>query len=894
VGLTGGTRLGHYEIQEPLGAGGMGEVYRARDTKLDREVAVKVLPDLFVRDPERVARFDREAKTLASLNHPNIAAIYGLETAGETTALVLELVDGPTLADRIAEGPIPLDEALGIARQIAEALEAAHEQGVVHRDLKPANIKLRPDGTVKVLDFGLAKALDPAATTSGSVSLSPTLTSPATAVGMILGTAAYMAPEQARGKPVDKRADVWAYGCVLFEMLTGKRAFEGQDVTDTIAAIVRGDPAWHALPADTPKPIHRLLRRCLAKDAKARLRELGSAIVDIDEARTAVETQPTAAPPVPSLQWWQRPRPAAVLVSAVAVLSAAIVSMTTRPAPAPRQVVRFDIPLGDKMRFSAPGRHVVALSPDGSRVAFVANQQIYLRRMDQMEAAPVGGTGGSGPAHGRSPFFSPDGQWLGFWAENALKRVSVTGGAPIVLCRAVNPWGASWGEDGTILFGQGPGGILRVPATGGAPEVVITVDPGEDAGSPQHLAGGDWVLFTLRPAKVSDWNEAHIVVQSLSTGERKVVLQGGKDARYVPTGHLVYARQGGLYAVPFDAGTHRVTGSAVAVVERVGDAANITGAAHFSISSTGTLAYADAVGQSVPLNFVWVDRSGREAAVQLPARPYQEFNLSPDGSRVAVRVADSVGELWVYDVTRHTESRLTFEAGFESSALWTPDGRRIAYGGPGIPLSWRAADGTGSVEVLAENNGETDRRPQAFAPDGSSLVFESSGKLNLLSLEKRSVVPLLDGETFTRRNAVLSPDGRWLAYESDESRSVEVYVRPFPDVNAGRWQVSSGGAQWPVWHPSGRELFYVSQRGLVAVSVTSTPGFSLGEERVLFATTPYSGMAAPMSYRRLAIAPDGQRFLFLKLVDSDAAGPAAQRLLFVANWFEELKHRVPR
>jgi eukaryotic-like serine/threonine-protein kinase len=895
-----GARLGSYEVAAQIGAGGMGEVYRARDTKLDRDVAIKVLPSLFVADAERSARFQREARTLAALNHPNIGGIYGLEESNGAMALILELVEGPTLADRVAQGAIPVDEALAIARQIAEALEAAHEQGIVHRDLKPANIKLRPDGAVKVLDFGLAKALDPAPGPTSSLSISPTLTSPATQIGVILGTAAYMAPEQARGKPVDKRADIWAFGCVLFEMLTGRRTFDGQDVTDTIAAIVRGEPDWDSLPGDTPAPIRRLLKRCLAKDTKHRLREAGSAILEIDEARTSAREPDTA--PVRAVPLWQRPKATAAIGLLVAAVVGAGTWIAARPASEPKQVVRFSIPLGPETNFSATGRHVVAISPQGTHMAYVANLQIYLRALNQFESTPVRGTEGVGTTFGRSPFFSPDGKWLGFWGDDALKRVAVTGGAPVTLTAAANPWGAWWGEDEKILYGQADG-IWEVPATGGTPRKLVEAKNGETLHGPQRLPDGDWLLFTVRPAKVPNWDQARIVTQSLATGERKALIEGGRDARYLSSGHIVYASEGVLYAVPFNTRTRQVTGGAVSLVEGVGDAGTTTGAAHYSVAANGSLVYASiAGGGGAPASFVWVDRTGRETPVAARPRPYQEFNLSPDGNRIAVRVLDSMQDLWIYDLTRQTETRLTFDDAVEVYPTWTPDGRRVVFGGNGVELSARAADGTGALEVLAgtKQNATPFRIPQSFTPDGKTLIFELRGqgvKLNAVGLDdKRTVTSLFPETTGAQRNGALSPDGRWLAYESDESGTPEVYVRPFPDVNAGRWQVSAGGGRWPVWHPraAGKELFYVSPKGLMSLSAVTTPTFTPGRVSTLFEMTAYTASNQANTNRRMAVSPDGQRFLFLKTAATQAGpGQDSQRVLFVENWIEELKQRVP-
>jgi len=897
----------------------MGEVYRARDSRLARDVAIKILPDAFVEDPDRVARFEREAKTLAALNHPNIAGIYGLEEihadvgAGfSRLALVLELVEGPTLADRIAHGPIPLDDVLPIARQIAEALEAAHDHGIIHRDLKPANIKLRPDGTVKVLDFGLAKVLGPAeaghyasqGAGDRSVRLqpdhtgSPTITSPMiTGPGTILGTAAYMAPEQARGRATDKRADIWAYGCVLYEMLTGRRAFPGDDVSDVYVAVLRDEPDWSALPADTPPSIRRFLKRALSKDPKLRLREAGSAIVEIDDARLPGEIEArvaTDARPAPPA--WQRPAVAAA-IAVIAATSGISVWFVARPPADPRQVARFAIPL-EVGEFSSTGRHIVAISPDGSRIAYVANSRIYLRRLDQMRATPVSGTEVGTGTSGRSPFFSPDGESLGFWAGGALKRVAVTGGAPVTMGVAENPFGAWWGEDGTILFGQGPTGIWQVPATGGKPEVLVRVESGEIAASPQRLPDSDWVLFTLRPRGIGDWNRAQVVVQSPTTGERIVVIDGGRDARYVPTGHLVYAFNGVLHAAPFDVETRRVTGGAVALVEGVGDAANITAASQFAVAGNGSLVYAEGIGRvSLPQTFVWVDRAGRETPIPAPIRPYQEFNLSADGTRIAVRVDQATQDIWVYDLRRQVETRLTFDAGNELGPIWTPDGRRVAFGG-GVPISWQASDGTGPLDILWESVEHPLATPMAFTPDGRLLVAQFSPgaqAVGALSLDgNRSFKVLLQSSGFTQRNPTLSPDGRWLAYESNESGAYEVFVRPFPDVNAGRWQVSSGGGRWPVWSPRSptRELFYVGPKAFMAISLTTEPTFTPGAVTPLFDVEAYTGPNV-LDYRRVAVAPDGQRFLFLKSATVAQSTAPAARLLMVENWFEELKQRVP-
>src|SRR5262245_61521241 len=591
-----GSRLGAYELLEVIGAGGMGIVYRARDLKLQRDVALKVLPEAVALDPDRIARFRREATVLASLNHPNIAAIHGFEDSGDVHALVLELVDGPTLADRIAKGPIPLDEALPMARQIAEALEAAHEQGVIHRDLKPANIKLRPNGTVKGLDFGLAKALEPAGTTqqaAGHASLSPTITSPAimTGVGVLLGTATYMSPEQARGKPADKRADIWAFGAVLYEMLTSKRAFHGEDVTDTLAAVVRSEPKWDALPESISPSLRVFLRRCLHKDSKQR-------VGDIRDMRLALEgafeLAVSGAPPpaVRRKPMWRRSLPYA-LTALPAVLASAIVAWSLWPTSTPLSPARFVYDLPANQSFRNPGRPVMALSPDGRRLVYNTTGGFFVRSFAALEARLIPGTE---PAS-TSPFFSPDGDWIGYWESGQLKRIGLDGGAPVVICASTNLFGVSWERDNTILFGQ-PAGIMRVSANGGSPQVVIRAKQGEAMYGQQLLPDGDSVLFIVTTVSGdARWDTADVVVQSLATGKRTVLLHGGSDARFIRSGHLLYALRDALYAVPFDPVRLQFTGRPVSFAQgiaRAGLPRTNTAAANYAVSDTGTLIYLSA------------------------------------------------------------------------------------------------------------------------------------------------------------------------------------------------------------------------------------------------------------------------------------------------------------
>ena len=889
--LTPNTRLGAYEILAAIGAGGMGEVYRARDMKLGREVAIKVLPEEFTQHPQKLARFEREARLLAALNHPGIATLHGFEKAKGMPFLVMELVEGETLAERIARGPLPVTEALTLSQQIADALEAAHEKGVIHRDLKPANIKVNPEGHVKVLDFGLAKAFADEVPES-ELSASPTLSRDATKAGVILGTAAYMSPEQAKGKTVDKRTDIFSFGIVLYEMLTGKRAFAGEDVSEVLAHILTSEPDWKALSGNVPPSVVKLLGRCLTKDRKNRLRDIGDARFEIQE----ILAEPRATSEVvkaraPVLAW-------GLTVLIAALLSGITVWSVMQAEPPAQTITRFAVTLPPGEVFMAPGsrangRLLLALSPDGTRLVYVANQQLYLREMDQMEATPIRGT----DIAPTSPFFSPDGQWVGFWANNNLWKVSVTGGAPVALCEAANPFGASWGADDTIVFGQGAGGILRVSANGGTPEVLIPMDSdkNEMGQGPQMLPDGKTVLFALSTTTVttlSSLDESQIVTQSLETGERRLLIEGGSDARYVPTGHLVYALGETLLAVPFDLARLTVTGGPVPVVEGVGRAFN-GGAAHASFSDSGSLVYVQGRAD-VNRNLVWVDRDGREEALSAEPRAYTYPRISPDGNQVALDVRDQEFDIWIWDFARETLRRLTFSPEGEVYPTWTPDGRRVAFMSDrdgGRNLFWKAADGTGTVERLTES--ENGKLPYFFSTDGEQLVYREDLPLRGNDLGVRSMdgdgslEPLLVTE-FNELNAEISPDGRWLAYQSDASGQYEIYVRPFPNVDQGLRQISRGGGTRPLWARDGSELFYLDAGSrLMAVSVRIDPSLDFGNPEVIFEESYPEFPGA--DGRNYDVSLNGERFLMLR--ETEETG--VQAIHVVLNWFDELKRLVP-
>jgi serine/threonine-protein kinase len=899
-----GTRIGPYEIVSAIGAGGMGEVYRATDTNLGRQVAIKVLPEALASDPERLARFEREAKTLAALNHPNIAQIYGLERSGTTPALVMELVEGETLADRIARGPIPLDETLPIAKQIAEALEAAHEQGIIHRDLKPANIKVRPDGTVKVLDFGLAKLAESSARTRTSdLSLSPTITSPAmTGVGVLLGTAAYMAPEQAKGRPADKRSDIWAFGCVLYEMLTGERAFDGDDVSDTLAAVLRSEPDWARLPANLPPLALTLLRDCLKRDPRWRVSDISTALFVFRREANLETSAPRSTSRLNTTTVT-----AAAIAGLVVALGAAYV--IPRGTSAPTAVTRLSIPLAATGQFTQGSRRLLTLSPDGSLLVYDANNRLYVRRLDQLEAIPIRGIEGSGNGGPRNPFFSPNGQWIGFWQDGQLKKVSVSGGPPVAICQIAAPYGLTWSADNTILIGGGPSGVWRVSADGGTPENIIKLKAGQVARSPQLMPDGRTILFTV--ATTANWDDGKIVVQSLDGGAVQTVVRSGTDGLYIPTGHIAYAVGETLLAVPFDAKSLTVVGGPVSLVEAVAGTTvtlgnSPSGVSHFAVSDQGTLAYVPYKAVIQQRSLVWVDRNGREELLNAPPRAYQYPRISPDATRVALDIRDQETDIWIWDFARETLTRLTFGPSRDLLPVWTPDSRRIAYvserDGRNGSLYWQSADGTGAVERLTENRdgeGGGGQVPYSFTPDGSKLLYrfdtsppaKTGADLWVMTINGRRSEPLLQSP-FNERHGELSADGRWLAYVSDESGRNEVFVRPFPDANSGRWQVSTAGGSHPLWSRSGEELFFLSPAGeVMGVRITRGSIWSAGAPTKLVDAHYYTNPGGDRTYD---VAPDGRRFLMSKNSSATTQTSVAPQIVVVQGWFDEVKRLVPR
>ena len=794
-------------------------MYRATDTKLKRDVALKVLPESFTQDPQRVARFRREAEVLASLNHSNIGAIYGLEESGTSQVLVLELIEGENLAKRIARGPIPVAEALKIALQIAEALEAAHGKGIIHRDLKPANLKITPEGQVKVLDFGLAKAPVAASQTSPDLTASPTLSMQATQAGIILGTAAYMSPEQAKGLPADRRADVWAFGAVLYEMLTGQKPFLGNDVSEVMAAVIMTPPSLELLPASVPRSIRDLLERCLRRELRMRLTDLGAARIAIEEYLGNPEEERDEDP---SLGGGVSGRQKIFLVGAglAVALVGSLITWSVMPQ-APSTVTDSlhveGVLEGERPFFTLNGAAAV-LSRDGRQIAYVTGfdgrfgeRQLHLRSLDQFDARAVSGTLGV-----YNPFFSPDGQWVGFVNPRELLKVPVSGGMPLKLCEVNRSRGATWGPDGQIIFTPSPtSGLMQVSAAGGVPQPLTELEPGESSHRwPQFLPGGRQVLYT---ALVNDTSQGYLKVLDLETGQSRSVHRGGSYARFVASGHLLYWWDGTVFAAPFDLDTLKMTGLPAPVLQGVAGSLS-GGVAQYDVSETGTPLYvagSDQAAEEIPRTLVWADGKGElTQASETKGDWTSGLDLSPSGDRLAVgRRIGSNFDIWIVDLVRDTSTRLTFHESEERSPRWSPDGKDIYFASnrDGHRQLYRtAADGSGEAERLLE--GEHLQTPQAISPDGRVLIYweidpQTGFDLWVLPLEDEGQPRPFLVTPFQENNASFSPDGNWLAYESTESGREEVYVRSFPGPG-GKWQISTSGGRAPRWSKDGRHLFF--------------------------------------------------------------------------------------
>jgi serine/threonine protein kinase/Tol biopolymer transport system component len=882
-----GRQFGTYRLQERIGAGGMGEVYRARDTRLGRDVAVKVLPPAFADDPDRVARFDREARVLASLDHPNIGAIHGVEESPQTgsgqavKALVLALVEGDTLADRIARGALPIPEALGYGKQIADALEAAHDNGIVHRDLKPGNIKITPAGVIKVLDFGLAKLWtgDTGDTGGDHLTHSP-VQSAGTRMGMILGTAAYMSPEQARGKPVDRRTDIWAFGCVMFEMLTGARAFPGQDVADVLARVIEREPDFKRLPSTTPSAVRRLLRRSLEKDHRKRLSDIADARLEIDEAIA----EPDAPIATRTGERWRVVTVASLL--AAVTLSGLVALYFSRGAPE-LAISRFEIVTPSPTFDSA-----VTLSPDGRQLVFIANvggqQQLWIRPLDQTLAQPLAGTEGAS-----FPFWAPDSRSVAFFADGKLKRLALSGGQPIELAEAPIPLGGAWSSDGTILFAQYERRsftkLMRVPATSG----VATRVPGTDFGSPrfpEFLPDGRRFLFLMRWTGVSGDRDG-VYLGSLDTPEVRRLPGIDAAAVYAPPGFLLFVRQGTLMALSFDTSSGTVVGEPLPVASIGNSIPDRRGA--FSVSSTGLLAYR--AGPAPGLQLTWFDRRGAVVGTMgRPERgPFASPELAPDGRRVAIGrgVAGDI-DVWLLEAAADAWNRFTFSPGAENSPVWAPDGSRVAFAlarqRQFLQIFEKPSDGSGNERLLLTSNSD-EVIPVDWSPDSRTLLYtvhdpKTDGDLWALPLTGDPTPFPVVRTQFLEDEGQFSPDGRWIAFRSNRSGREEIYVQAFRGSSGSQLVSTLGGSQ-PRWGRDGRELFYIAPDNMlmvVAIGPGASQGPETGKPAPLFRTRLEAGVLAEQQY---AVAPDGQRFLMNVLAEETNVPP----ITIVQNWTLGLK-----
>jgi Tol biopolymer transport system component len=865
--------IAHYRITIKLGEGGMGAVYRATDTKLARDVAIKILPDTFAADPDRLARFTREAQVLASLNHPNIAAIYGVEDR----ALVLELVEGPTLAERIAQGPIPVEEALPMVAQLIDGLEYAHEKGVVHRDLKPANVKLSSDGRVKILDFGLAKALA-SDTPAGDPAASPTLTMRATMAGAIMGTAAYMAPEQARGHNVDRRADIWAFGVVVYEMLTGRALFAAETISDTLAAVLRQDIEF----APVPAPFAKLLRLALARNPKERLRDIG-------DARFLLLDEPARVAPASS-------RGSAWIAGALAVLALAFAMMWWRASrPAEQSLVSLNVDLGEDAVLAT--RATVAVSRDGTRVAYPVKlengrQRLAIRSLDGTQQTSLAGS-----EEATVPVFSPDGQWLAFFAGNSLKKIAVQGGGPVVLCDAPGGRGLDWGDDGYLyVVARNNAPVSRIAENGGSLDDVTKLNPGETSQRwPQRVPGSPWLLFSSNRI-ATDWDQANVEAQSLKTGERKVLVRGAYFGRYLPSGHLVYVHDGQLYAVRVDRDRMELKGAASPVIRDLASHGP-SGGGRFDFSQTGLFVYAAGKGDSTHYPFGWMREGGKLEPLPVPEAPYSTPRISPDGSQLVVTNMTNE-DVWVYEFGRGTFTRVTSNGNGNIYAIWAPDGKHIVWGSnaaDGYSLWWARADGAGTpVELLRRKERIS---ASSFSPDGRNLAvfttFSSTG-IEVLHLDRSDPErPKIAGsEGWHRgRGPMYSPDGRWMLYLLAQGGNPELYVEAAPGSGgSGRWVISTGGAQAAQWAPSGRRIFFTSpDNHLMTADYTVT-----GDRFVPGAPRRWSETAIgnATGSHNFDVAPDGKRILATPTAES-AQALGNLHLTFVFHFFDELKRRLP-
>jgi serine/threonine protein kinase/WD40 repeat protein len=899
--LSAGSRFGPYEVLALLGAGGMGEVFRARDTRLDREVAIKALPEKFFEDRENRDRFVREAKLLAAVNHPNIAAIHSFEEISGQFLIVQELLEGESLRDKL-HASLPFKTALEYAIQLAQGLAAAHEKGIVHRDLKPENLFVTRDGRIKILDFGVAKLTQPAPLSS-SLTEAPTVL-PATEPGVVIGTVAYMSPEQARGDPVDFRSDQFSLGTVLYEMLASKHPFRRSSAAETLAAVIRDEPQpLTVLDPKLPAVLGWVVQRCLSKDPEERYsstkdlaKELQSLRLHLSEAVSAPDAKPVELPP---------PRRRASVWALVFASSAVAVAIGLflgtrflRPGSPSAAPVSLTLSFPADAAPSTYNTNPLALSPDGRTLVYAGRRgggrQLFVRPLEREEVRPIPGTEGAG-----SPFFSPDGQWIGFFAEHKMKKVALSGGAPITLCEAPNNRGGTWGADGTIVFVPSPtGGLQRIPASGGEPKTVLAADVGKGLRSvyPQILPDGENVLFTT----VAVGQPFQATVISLRTGKQRIVLEDATDLRYLPTGHLIFVRDGLLYAAPFNLQRLETSGSPVPLLEDLSTNRRGMNKAELAYSGEGTLVYVPY--RSPQRTFSWVDRKGAEERTPFPPGAYHKVALSPDGGRLATLATGKAEEMSLLfgDFVRGTLTRSVAEGNFGALA-WAPDGKRVAFGLTGDKqlrsVFWQGADDNATPELL-HRAALVSEEPTSFSTDGNALLVQAFNFAPTGSAETRweTLVLPLTGEKkplpflqakFSVVDAHFSPDGRWVAFASAETGRSEVYVQPYPGPGS-RWKISTEGGGKPCWSRSGRELFYRDAEKVMAVDVQLKPTFAPGRPRLLFEGRYHNtNFEEPNSYD---VSPDGTRFLMIKQ-DPEESAPAHVKV--VLNWFEEVKRRVP-
>jgi serine/threonine protein kinase len=907
--VPGTVFTGRYEILEKIGEGGMGEVYRALDKNLGRSVAIKILPEAFAEDKERLARFEREAKLLAVLNHPNIAAIYGLEETEGRRFLVLEMAEGETLKTRLDRGPLDIDEALELCGQVAEGLEAAHEKGIIHRDLKPGNIMITAEGKVKILDFGLAKAYM-AESSAIDIATSPTITAQMTEPGVILGTAGYMSPEQARGRSADKRADIWAFGCILFECLTGKRAFPGDTVSDTLAQILKGEPDWNSLPKDTPVTIRALLRRCLQKDTKNRLHDIADARIEMAEARLV---------PVEDIAGARRFPLGLILATGtictiLGLLIGYIVKSRSRGSPPPSLVATIiKLKTGhslDGMRreidFNWPSRTAMAISGDASFVVYCAvddkaessaKSQLFMRRLDRLNSEPISGTEG-----GINPFLSPDDRWIGFWTEGSLKKIPIGGGVPQDLCKGTGfLFGACWADNNMIIYSGGEAsGLSRISASGGKPEDLTKNDPNVGEYShrlPSPLPQGKGILFTIM--RTYRDIEPQVAVLDYATHKWRVLIENASDACYVHTGHLIFLRQGTLMAVAFNLDKLDIVGYPVPIESDVMQILNSShsyynsSAGQYSLSDSGSLLYAP--GGIIPdrrNSLVWVDQNGAEKSIGSLSGDLFAPRLSPDGQKIAYATLGTKRQIWIYDIDRDIANNLVSD-GYSGFPMWTLDGKGIIFDWQSLgPTNIYREPADRSAEKEQITTGQNNQRAGSLSPNGESLAFAEGDSQNfdifVYSFRDKNVAEFKATphiETYPE----FSPDGHWLAYCSDVSGRSEVYAYSLSGAG-GEWKISHQGGREPLWSRNGRQLFYRSPDldQMWVVDVQPKSGSFFGKPRLLFEKSRLLGGSPIRGYD---ISLDDQRFLMVKTEEREPK-PVTE-LILIQNWFEKLKRLVP-